>query len=936
MAREQYRTAQIGRLEQELLSQDFQTQLLQKNIELIENKVRVAAQKATTINNSLQAKRKNEAQQAEQEAARVEQELSGKHPVLQWAAEQNAEYSRELAALITQQSDVAGDLEVIRTRAEQISADATLAQTRLEKAQVSEALGQVLREQRRRLPGKKAYRKDAKERQDAIATIAAGQFEVEQRLNALEDVSQFAADMMLDMGGDVTVSDRTQIENDLQHLLSAQKEILEKLSKAYVENLRSLADLEFEHRQLVDEADSYAKLLDERLLWIPSAPALGLATLNDLPNAVTWQVSSANWRDLFTYLSEDVKNEWIAYLLAAILFGIAIRYRGMFRNKIVQLADEVKKIYTDKFSHTACAFGHTLLLALPFPIFTGFFSWRLLSDDSASVFVKSIGSALFLLAINLFLLRFLYHLCRAQGVGQAHFRWRVSTLKLLRVNLPWLTVVFSVATIVAILDWNRPDTDLHSLTRLAFMLVTLALAVFSTRVFEPGSGIFASVISRHPNGWLSRLRVIWYPGIVAIPLVLTILAGLGYLDTAAELQRRVISTVWLVVAVVIIHNLVERWLIVAQRQLAIKKAKERREAARGDEAKGIESSAEGDRVVLDTSELDISTINTQTRHLMKTMLGWSVVVGTWWIWSGVLPALGVLDKLVLWQHDTVVDGEAVSTAITLTTLLWAFVVGAIVAAAARNLPGVLEILILQRLPFDFGSRYAITKISQYLIVAIGIMIIFSTIGVNWSEVQWLVAALGVGLGFGLQEIFANFMSGLIMLFERPVRIGDTVTIGDLSGTVSRMRMRATTITDWDNKEIIVPNKMFITDRLINWTLSDPITRVIVPIGIAYGSDTNLAYRLIRETAEQNPLVLKQPELQVFFLGFGDSSLNFELRVFVRDLADRLKVQHELHMAINRVFADNDIEIPFPQRDLHVRSWVAPQEFGSQAPEPSAS
>jgi len=935
--RKRFRTAQVNRLEQELLSHDLQTQLVQNNIELLDRKVDFATKKAVALNNSLQAKRKSEAEQATQEAARVEQELSDKHPVLQQIAEQNAQYSKELAALVTQQSDIARDLEIIRARAEQISADAILAQTRLENAQVSEALGQVLREQRRRLPETKAYRRDAKERQDAIANIAAGQFQVEQQLNLLDDVNDAATGMMdVEVSPDTTVIDRAQIESGLRDLLSVQKETLDKLSKTYTENLRGLADLDFEHKLLVDEAASYAALLDERLLWIPSAPALGMATLTDLPNAFAWQLSPVNWKTLALSMISDARNEPVINLLALILFGAIMRYRIVFRNSLVQLAKEVKKIYSDKFSHTICAFGMTLLLALPLPILTGFISWRLLGDHTADVFVKSVGSALALIAINLFLLRFLYHLCRPQGVAQTHFHWRESTLRLLRFNLPWFTVVFSIATLVAILDWHRLHTDLHSLTRLAFILVTLALAVFSKRVFEPASGIFAAVITRNPNGWLSRLRVIWYPAIVCIPLILAILAGFGYLDTAAELQRRVIGTVWLIVAAVIIHNLIERWLIVAQRRLAIKKAKERREAARSEEAKGIESSAEGDRVLLDTSEMDISTINLQTRHLMKTILGWSVVIGTWRIWAGVLPALGVLDNLTLWQHDTVVEGEVVSSAITLTTLLWAFVVGAIVAAAARNLPGVLEILILQRLPFNFGSRYAITKLSQYIIIAIGIVIIFGTIGVNWAEVQWLVAALGVGLGFGLQEIFANFMSGLIILFERPVRIGDTVTIGDLSGTVSRMRMRATTITDWDNKEIIVPNKMFITERLINWTLSDPITRVMIPIGIAYGSDTNLAYRLIRETAEQNPLVLQEPQIQVFFLGFGDSSLNFELRVFVRDLADRLKVQHELHMVLNRIFAENDIEVPFPQRDLHVRSWVEPQGHGLDQPNPSTA
>jgi potassium efflux system protein len=239
--------------------------------------------------------------------------------------------------------------------------------------------------------------------------------------------------------------------------------------------------------------------------------------------------------------------------------------------------------------------------------------------------------------------------------------------------------------------------------------------------------------------------------------------------------------------------------------------------------------------------------------------------------------------------------------------------------ASKNLPGLLEITILTRLPVDAGARYAFTTLCRYAITAVGILLAFNTIGFRWSSVQWLVAALGVGLGFGLQEVVANFICGLIVLFERPFRVGDTVTIGETNGTVSRIRIRATTIVDWDRKELIVPNKEFITGRLINWSLSDPIVRFTVTVGIAYGSDTELAEKLLLKVLDENPLVLKDPRPTAYFLGFGDNSLNFELRLFINNIDNRLPVQHELHKAIDREFRKTGIVIAFPQRDVHFDS-----------------
>jgi potassium efflux system protein len=237
----------------------------------------------------------------------------------------------------------------------------------------------------------------------------------------------------------------------------------------------------------------------------------------------------------------------------------------------------------------------------------------------------------------------------------------------------------------------------------------------------------------------------------------------------------------------------------------------------------------------------------------------------------------------------------------------------------RNLPGLLELSVFRQLRASPGERYAYTTIAKYAVTLAGAVLALNIVGVGWSNIQWLVAAVGLGLGFGLQEIFANFVSGLIILFERPIRVGDVVTVGDVNGTVTKIRIRATWITSFDRKELVVPNKEFITTQLVNWSLSDAVLRVDIAVGIAYGSDTEKARRVLLEVAGRNEHVLRDPAPQAFFFGFGDSSLNFELRVFSPDIEHRLRIVHDLHMEIDRAFRAEGIEIAFPQRDLHVRT-----------------
>jgi potassium efflux system protein len=247
----------------------------------------------------------------------------------------------------------------------------------------------------------------------------------------------------------------------------------------------------------------------------------------------------------------------------------------------------------------------------------------------------------------------------------------------------------------------------------------------------------------------------------------------------------------------------------------------------------------------------------------------------------------------------------------------------------KNLPALLEITVLDRLPIDHGGRHALTIILRYLVYLAGLLLVCRTVSVSWSSVQWLAAAMTVGLGFGLQEIFANLVSGLIILFERPLRVGDLVTVNGVTGTVTRMQIRATTITDGDRREMIVPNKKFITEDVINWTLSDSISRVTIEVGIGYGSDTRLAHSILMRAAKQHPLVLTDPEPMALFKRFGDSTLDFSLHVFIPSRSVYGTVVHDLHTTIDKEFRDAAIEIAFPQRDVNIRS-ISPNAFPTLA------
>jgi small-conductance mechanosensitive channel len=260
------------------------------------------------------------------------------------------------------------------------------------------------------------------------------------------------------------------------------------------------------------------------------------------------------------------------------------------------------------------------------------------------------------------------------------------------------------------------------------------------------------------------------------------------------------------------------------------------------------------------------------------------------------------------------------TDVAVSTVLKLAVLVALVVLVERFVRRALLQRLLKRTRLGSSLQFAISRLAGYTFIALGCYISLQLVGINLTSLAVLAGAVGIGLGFGLQNVVSNFVSGVIILAERPISIGDRIEVGAVTGQVKEIRLRSTTVVTNDNITIIVPNSKFLSDNVTNWSYGDARVRLRLPVGVAYGTDVRLVERVLVEVAGSHPKVLKSPAPSVFFSGFGDSSLDFELAVWTEEMTfTPRRLRSDLYFAMEQRLRENRIEIPFPQRDLHLRS-----------------
>ncbi|MGR8933724.1 MAG: mechanosensitive ion channel domain-containing protein [Gammaproteobacteria bacterium] len=911
--------AELRMLEMEALSNPQRVALLKAQDELLSLQNNALTPTINVLEEVLAERRQQEAEKVQQALSKAEKELAGKPVVIQAVTRKNIQLGRDLSDITDKITDIGNEQEKIDAVNRQIAKDFKSAEQKISLAGLSPALGKILREQRRDLPNTRLLEAQSQEMQNDTAQISIAQLRAEDSLKELTNINQSLKSLMQEqVDASLPAEERLQIQAELRMLLNNQVDLLNKLLTSYSTYLRLIGDAEFARQQTLNLAEKYASYLDKHLLWVPSSPTLDRMFFVDVFHALQWLLMPKHWQLTAQEFNRELRsNPWLTiFSLASLAVLFALKRYAL--RQLPEISKKVSKPYSDKLSYTLQALGYSLLLVAPLPLAFYCSGWLLKHDLNVSEFSHAVGEGLCKAAVPLFTLQFFYVLTHPKGIAELHMRWRENSRKLMRTIIAWLRFIVVPARFITAMTGAQHNAAYNDgLGRLTLIVLLLAISLALGKLLKFKGGIAESLFRNYPQSWITRLRYLWYPIIVATPLIISGFAIAGYYVSALELEHKMVISIRLAFMAVVLHDLSVRWLSLINRKLAIIKAKQKREAELA--AKTSPEPPEDLQLVSTADAIDIPTINAQTRQMLYALIAFGLTVSLWAVWADILPALSILNDIVLWQHTTVADGVETQQPVTMVNLLLAGLYVFIVTIALRNLPGMLEVLLLKQLAVQPGNRYAVNQLAHYVLISFGTLAVFVELGGSWQQIQWLVAALGVGLGFGLQEIFANLVSGIILLFERPIRVGDTVTVGDVSGKVCRIQIRATTILDWDQKELIVPNKTFITNQLVNWSLSDQVTRLVIEVGIAYGSDTALAHQVLSDTVRATPLVLKDPEPSVLFLGFGDSSLNFSIRVYVNELANRLPLTHELHMRIERALREHGIEIPFPQRDLHLRS-----------------
>ena len=814
-------------------------------------------------------------------------------------AAENARLSAQVADGAKALERVSAELEALRKAKDDLAESMQQIEGRAQVHALGREFAQMLIEQRRELPAPERFAAGREARARLLAATSDANVRVERERRGLADLDAAAARRLAAAQPAGSQVQRQPVDAAaFAAALGTQRDLLARLAELQQTLVKTLREADAAARDLEKQSQAARAKLTRHLFWIPAPPST--QTVSELVPALAWTVSPANWGAAGTVLGEAIARQpfWpaIALFTAVLLFA----FRRQLQRALVSLTPAAVTYEHYRFRHVATALAITLALAAPGPIVLWTAATLLGSAPGAPPFPQVLADALAGISMLLLALSAFAWLLDRRGVAVGHFGWDESSLGFAARALRRFTALFVPLMFIGALNGldHAPFANRESLGRLAFSVGMIVLAAFLAHLFRRKNPLMQRLRARAPRSWAVQFHAVWFAALVAAPLGVAVLAAAGYLVAAFYFFGKMVRTLFLVLGAVMLYGLMALWVQVQRSHLV---------RLRGDEAAPA-GRASGGAAAAPQPRLDVAAIGEQTRSLLDLVITLLLLGGLWWVWRDALPTLSVIGDYALWTYTETVDGKEVTRPLTVGHLFLAILVGAVTAVAVRNVGALLDIVLLQRLQMQADANYAIKVMARYALAAGGIVLASAILGIGWSDVQWLVAALSVGLGFGLQEIFGNLVAGLMILGERPIRIGDVVTVGDVTGTVARIRARATTVIDFDNKEVLIPNKSFITDRVINWTLSSQTTRLLLKIGVPSATDIARAQGVMLEAVRRTADVLREPGPAVFFVGFGASSLDFEIHAFVDAFDKRLRVQHEINLAVDRALREQGIKI----------------------------
>ena len=699
----------------------------------------------------------------------------------------------------------------------------------------------------------------------------------------------------------------------LIQLIRQRRALSDELYNTMSDGLTIAIDLRAKYNELNTTVGTLTTSINDHLFWLASNQGISLDFITNFYPTFMLQFRNFLRYTTTELVTHEILINYLQVLIPLLLIGFIFKRATPFFVRLTnELALRLDKA-SDNYTVTPRALIYHFFLILPkvaFITLIGSIFIFFTVDDFDSQ--KNIT---FLLMLHLICFLYMRHIMEPNSLVQRHFSVSPRVIAQNRAIIDQLWFVSIPMLMIANMREAEP-------TKISGDVIGYPLMVFGFLYLT----FFAIKTVKRSIERVKPDMTFWTISIISIitPLTITVMLGLGYYYTVIQLLNRVAITLYICFLYLILSNTLRRELYVAEVKMlsAIRSRMQQQHEAQANAA-NLTATATATPEMQGKQRLEsfrLELVNGRAYKLFNACLLTVFIYFMYQQWNDLAGVLTYLDHIYLWESIKIVDGQTISSTLSLGDVLLAIVIVIVAVVLNHNLPLLIERLFMIRKGVEAKSTsYTIKLITSYTITTLGVIFAASALGISWDNLQWLVAALSVGLGFGLQEIFGNFVSGIIILFERQLRVGDIVTLSNLSGTVSRIRIRATTITSFDNKEVVIPNKQFITSAVTNWSLSNTVTKLEFAIGVAYDADTNKAKDILRGIIRRCRDLNRDKKPLVFIKSLDASAVTIMCEVFVNEIGKRKAVYDYLSTEALRLFRDHNIEIPFDQLDVTIRN-----------------
>ncbi|EIF36967.1 mechanosensitive channel MscK [Haemophilus parainfluenzae] len=895
-----------------LKNSDQLTVLYQSRYELLNARVQALQKQIAAIQEVIN--QKNLAQ-TQSQVEQVQQQSQGtvKNPFIQKELDLNAQLSQYLLEQTEKTNTLTQDELRMRNVLDNLTQTQRTIDEQISALQGTLVLSRIIQQQKQKLPTNLNIQGLSKQ----IADLRVKIFDITQKRNELYDIDAYISKIEQDENKSFTSAEKAQLTS----LLTERRKVASDLIKSLNNQLNLAISLELTQQQITQISDQIQSKLDQQSFWVKSNNPINLDWFKKLPMSLKAQFDGIGKKIGFPTNFDNLPYLLTYVFILFVIGGLIFKFKESIKQRLSVINGEINTLRSDSQWHTPLALFYTALLSLSGTL------WFLAACQLLGFFLVKNPQEFWEWSLRMaaywWFFSFVLATLRPNGILVRHFGFSKESAAALQ-DVTKRIIVSVVLLLNTSIFSNVMDTglandvlgEINTIVALLFCIVIIA-----PRFVRTEKSLSSNTTDQRDRTLLKIMRIL----LQLVPVILIVLIALGYYYTALNLITHIINTYIAWVVWSLVRHTIYRGVTVASRRLAYRRLQEKRQQKQQDSS---DASASDDVVVITEQEegLALNEVRSQLLRFADLFIWTALFAIFYYVWSDLVTVVSYLRDITLWQQTSTTEAGVVTETISLFNLIVALIIVVITYILVRNIQGILEILLFSRVKLSQGTPYTITTLLTYILVAVGGAWAFSTLGMSWSKLQWLFAALSVGLGFGMQEIFANFVSGIILLFERPIRVGDTVTINDVTGTVAKIRIRAITMIDPDRKEVIVPNKSFVTGQVTNWALSNTVTRLVVSVGVAYGSDLELVKRLLLQAANEQPNILKEPEPRALFLTFGASTLDHELRVYVGQVSERNDTLDALNRRVNELFAENNIDIAFNQLDIFIKNKDTGEEI----------